>query len=408
MHSHEPWSVMTLWAHGWRLDMDPTSTGRPAGRLAYILDDEPEICELISQIVSTVGFTARSFGQATSLEMALTEAVPDVIVLDLSLGSSDGIDVIRSLAGSRFGGAVLLISGRHDEATINEVFRIGKRYGLVMLPFLQKPFRLDQFKDRLRLLGTLSPAAPADATFENALRNNQLELWYQPKINLKTRALGGAEALIRLRHPTRGILRPGEFLPPSGDPLHHPLADFVIRRALTDWAFFAAHDISLKVSINIPISIFETPEFVASLRKYLPSEANFPGLTVELTEDEVIRDPDLAREVAIQLKLYNIDVSIDDFGSGYATLEQAALLPFAELKIDHSKVDGCSRDLVQHRECRGIVDLAHGLGMVVVAEGVENLGDLDAVTDMGCDMAQGFVVASPMERDAFKQWVGRA
>jgi EAL domain-containing protein (putative c-di-GMP-specific phosphodiesterase class I) len=78
------------------------------------------------------------------------------------------------------------------------------------------------------------------------------------------------------------------------------------------------------------------------LRKYLPSDPNFPGLIVELTEDEVVSDPDLAHEVAIQLKLYNVGVAIDDFGSGYATLDQARALPFTELKIDRSKVDGCA------------------------------------------------------------------
>jgi DNA-binding response OmpR family regulator len=174
--------------------MNRTSADAPErGRLAYILDDEPEIRELITNIVTSFGFTARAFGQATALEMALTEAVPDVIILDLSLGDTDGIDVIRSLAASRFGGAILLISGRHDAKTIDEVSRIGKHHGLVMLPFLQKPFRLDQFKQRLSLLTSIAPASLGEAALESALRNNQLELWYQPKIGLKSRQVCGAE-----------------------------------------------------------------------------------------------------------------------------------------------------------------------------------------------------------------------
>jgi EAL domain-containing protein (putative c-di-GMP-specific phosphodiesterase class I)/ActR/RegA family two-component response regulator len=384
---------------------DSTERG---GRLAYILDDEPEIRELITNIVGSAGFTARSFGRATALEMALTEALPDVIILDLSLGDTDGVDVIRSLAASRFGGAILLVSGRHDAKTIEEVNKIGKHHGLVMLPFLQKPFRLDQFKDRLSLLGTVAPAAAGDAALENALRNNQLELWYQPKIDLKSRRMCGAEALIRSRHPERGILLPAELLPPSGDPLHLPLADFVIRRALTDWSFFASDHITPKLAINMPISIFETPEFVANLRKYLPSDSSFPGLIVELTEDEVISDPEFAREVAIQLKLYNIGVAVDDFGRGYATLERVRALPFSELKIDRTKVHGCARLPELQRECRNIIDLAHRLGMTAVAEGVERADDLRALTDMSCDMAQGLIFAPPMEREEFKQWVARA
>ena len=386
----------------------PAPVPAGAGRLAYILDDEPEIRELITNIVGSVGFTARSFGHATALEMALTEAIPDVIILDLSLGDTDGIDVIRSLAASRFGGAILLVSGRHDATTIDEVRRIGKHHGLVMLPFLQKPFRIDQFKDRLRLVGSVVASSPGEAALENALRNNQLELWYQPKIDLKSRRLCGAEALIRLRHPTRGILLPAEFLPPTGDPLHLPLADFVIRRALTDWSFFATDHITPKLAINMPISIFETPEFVGNLRKYLPRNSSFPGLIVELTEDEVISDPEFAREVAIQLKLYNIGVAVDDFGSGYATLGRVRALPFSELKIDRTKVHGCASSPELERECRNIIDLAHRLGMTAVAEGVERADDLRALTDMSCDMAQGLILAPPMEREEFKQWVARA
>ena len=253
----------------------------------------------------------------------------------------------------------------------------------------------------------MPPAAAGDAALEHALRNNQFELWYQPKIDLKSRRTCGAEALIRLRHPQRGILQPAEFLPPSGDPLHHPLADFVIRRALADWRFFAADALTPKLAINMPISIFETSEFVGNLRKYLPADPNFPGLIVELTEDEVISDPELAREIAVQLKLYKIGVAVDDFGSGYATLERVRALPFSELKIDRIKVHGCARSPELARECRNIIELAHRLGMTAVAEGAESADDLRTLTEMGCDMAQGLILAPPMEREEFKRWVAR-
>jgi EAL domain-containing protein (putative c-di-GMP-specific phosphodiesterase class I) len=388
-----------------RASADAAEGGR---RLAFILDDEPDIRALITHVVGTAGFAARSFGRATSLLMALTEAAPEVIILDLSLGDTDGIDVIRSLAASRFGGAILLVSGRHDPKTIQEVLQIGAHHGLTMLPFLQKPFRLHEFQDRLRLLDPSPASAPEEADFEHALRNNQLELWYQPKIDLKSRRMCGAEALIRLRHPMRGILRPAEFLPPSGDALHHPLADYVIRRALNDWLFFATNKITAKLAINMPISIFETPTFVGNLRKYLPHQPDFPGLIIELTEDEVFSDPDLAREIAIQLKLYNIDVAIDDFGLGHATLEQAQKLPFTELKIDRSKVDGCSNMPARYRECREIVEFAHRMDMIAVAEGVESERDVEALTGMNCDAAQGITLAPPMCREEFTRWVGRS
>ena len=379
---------------------------RVGARIAYILDDEPEFRDFITQIATAAGFSTRSFGDVTSLEMALTEGLPEVIVLDLSLGASDGIDVIRSLAASRFGGAILLISGR-DAETIDEVSKIGAHYGLTMLPFLQKPFLLEQFTERLDLLASIKPAVASEGALESALRNGQLELWYQPKIDLNSWLVSGAEALIRLRHPERGFFLPSAFLPSSGDPLQSSLADFVMRRSLADWSFFAASGLAIKLAINMPISIFETPEFVGHLRKYLPDHKDFPGLIVELTEDEVIRNPDLAREVALQLKLYNIGVSIDDFGRGYSTLERVQTLPFAELKIDRSHVDGCSNSQEQYRRCKGIADFAHRFGMVVVAEGVESLSDVQALRRMKCDMLQGRIFAAPMERKEFGRWTGR-
>ena len=370
-------------------------------RTVYILDDEPAFCDLVAQVATAAGFSARSFGDLTSLEIALTEALPDVIVLDLSLGGSDGIDVIRSLANSRFGGSILIASGLEAE-TIGAVTQIGEQYGLTMLPFLRKPFQLEQLTERLDLVTSFMGGGEAD--LENALRNGYLELWYQPKINLDSGLVCGAEALIRLRHPKRGILLPSSFLPAPGDPRHGPLANFVMRRSLADWSFFAGNGLNIKLAINMPISIFETPEFVANLRKYLPSRGDFPGLIVELIEDEVIRNADFAREVAVQLKLYNIDVSIDDFGSGYSTLERLRSLPFTELKIARDHVDGCSVRQQQYVKCESIVGLAHRLGMITVAEGVESSGDLKALVRMTCDVAQGRVLGEPMERTEFKEW----
>ena len=373
-------------------------------RTVYILDDEPAFCDLVTQVATAAGFSARSFGDLTSLEIALTEALPDVIVLDLSLGGSDGIDVIRSLANSRFGGSILIASGLEAE-TIGAVTQIGEQYGLTMLPFLRKPFQLEQLTERLDLVTSFMGGGEADV--ENALRNGYLELWYQPKINLDSGLVCGAEALIRLRHPKRGILLPSSFLPAPGDPRHGPLANFVMRRSLADWSFFAGSGLNIKLAINMPISIFETPEFVANLRKYLPSRDDFPGLIVELIEDEVIRNADFAREVAVQLKLYNIDVSIDDFGSGYSTLERLRSLPFTELKIARDHVDGCSVRQQQYVKCESIVGLAHRLGMITVAEGVESSGDLKALIRMTCDVAQGRVLGEPMERTEFREWAGQ-
>jgi|SRR5665213_2584807 len=370
-------------------------------RIVYIMDDDPAVCGAIRRVLTNAGFSAREFTRVEELELALTLVSPDAILLDLSLGECDAVEVIRRLAVARFGGAILLMSGRHDPKTLDEVEKIGKHYGLAMLPFLPKPFRFDELMSRLAIVSSVDSVSTSGSDLEQALQNNWLELWYQPQINLKSRLVCGAEALIRLRHPERGVLPPSAFLPPPTDPLHKPLADFVVRRALADWAAMAARGLTSRLSINMPISIFETQEFVGNLRRYLPKHAKFPGLMIELTEDEVIRDPDFAREVAMQLKLYNIGIAIDDFGTGQSTLERLQALPFSELKIDRTYVNGCSSDREKYLLCEGIVTLAHRLNIPVVAEGAEVADDIESLVQMKCDAVQGFYFAKPMKKEEF-------
>src|SRR5262245_30321677 len=374
---------------------------RDEGRLVYVLDDDPAMCAMLTGQLDELGCRTREFTRAADMEMALALAAPDLIIVDLSLGDSDAIEVMRSLASLRFDGTLMLMSGRHDAATVREVHEIGKHYGFRLLPFLRKPFSIVDLQQRLDAFDALNEREVPGSDLEVALRHNTLELWYQPKIDLRTRLVYGAEGLIRLRHPERGVLLPAQFLPPPGDPLHRPLADFVIRRALADWGHLAHRRIAIRLAVNVPVSVFENPDFVAGVRRYLPQDGEFSGMTFELTEEEVIRDPDFAREIATQLMLYNIDVSIDDFGSGHSTFERLKQLPFRELKIDRKFVHGCSGDRKRYEVCRNIVALAHQYGMTVVAEGVEGLRDLRALTEMNCDGGQGYLFAKPLPREDF-------
>lgn len=193
-----------------------------SGQMAFIVDDEPQVRALLSRMLVSAGFTTREFSRIAELEAALTVARPSVIVLDLSLGETDAVEVMRSVAASRFGGKILLMSGQHDPKILDEVHKIGARHGLAMLPFLRKPFRLEELK--AILAHPVEPAhIPAEGVdLEIALQNNWLELWYQPKIDLKSRLVCGAEGLVRLRHPERGIVPPSAFLPPPGDALYRP------------------------------------------------------------------------------------------------------------------------------------------------------------------------------------------
>ncbi len=389
------------------------NVARPCASSAFVLDDEAQIGALVCKVLETCGLASRQFTAPGPFLAELEDAPPALVVLDLSLGQSDAVEVIRHLEVSKYRGKVLLISGR-DESTLNEITRIGERHGLTMLPPLKKPFRPADIRRRLssHVPETARPAVhgpksdgekPKQRALQvvEALRNNWLELWYQPKVDLKSGRVCGAEGLIRARHPLLGVLTPDQLLPPAGDPDYEPLTDFVVRRAMADWTLFAQRGLPLKLSINAPVSVIHTPAFIALIRSALPGEAKFPGLTVEVTEDEIIRDSAWAHEVASQLKLYNVDLSIDDFGSGYASLSRLNELPVAEVKIDRSFVAGCAADQLKYCLCQTVVDLAHRFGATACAEGVESNDDLRAVMAMQCDTAQGFLFAKPMPATSF-------
>jgi EAL domain-containing protein (putative c-di-GMP-specific phosphodiesterase class I)/CheY-like chemotaxis protein len=379
--------------------------------VAFVLDDEPQVGAVICRMLSGIGVSARHFTLAEQFLQEVVRCNPDLVILDLALGSTDAVEVMRRLENLKFNGRVLLISGR-AETILAEFEQIGRTHSLFMLPSLPKPFRIAALKERLRTLPALhvpksageeqpSELHPARSrvTLQEALRRNWLEVWYQPKIDLRSFIVCGAEALIRVRHPDHGVIEPGEFLPPAGDPLYKPLSFFVVRRAMTDWKAFAESGFPLKLAINVPASILHVPGFVDVVRQMIPHGPGFPGVIVEVTEDEFIRDPESLREVATQLKLYNAWISIDDFGTAFASLSRLTDLPFTELKLDRSFVFNCASDKLKYALCQTVVDLARRFGASLCAEGVEIADDLRCVSKLGFDSAQGYFLARPMPSD---------
>jgi EAL domain-containing protein (putative c-di-GMP-specific phosphodiesterase class I)/FixJ family two-component response regulator len=386
-------------------------SGRP--HCAFVLDDEVRVGTVVCKALTLAGLTAHQFADPLQFLTELKLSPPDLVVLDLALGQTDAIEVIRKLEVLKFKGRVLLISGRHEGA-LKEIERIGRSHGLVMLEPLQKPFRMAELKSRLETAPTLAAAAktgrqsspnpPAAVTrvdFAEALQKNWLEVWYQAKVDLRSLRICGAEALIRARHPDRGVISPVDLLPPAGDPLYRPLSIFVVRQSMMEWERFAERGFPLKLAVNVPASVVNEPGFVDIVRQMKPSDPSFPGLVIEVTEDEIIRDPDWVREISTQLRLYNAWISIDDFGSAYASLSRLRDLPFSEIKLDSSFVTGCADDALKRGLCQTVVDLARRFGASCCAEGVETMDELRCLTKLGFDTAQGFLFAKPMPAREF-------
>ncbi|GAY16857.1 bifunctional diguanylate cyclase/phosphodiesterase [Mycobacterium sp. shizuoka-1] len=235
----------------------------------------------------------------------------------------------------------------------------------------------------------------------HAIDSVELTLAFQPKFNLLTGSVVGVEALVRWPHHRRGLLSPDEFLPlVRHHGLMRPVTDLVINAALDaalSWHQAAVH---LPVAVNVSAPLLADPHLPARIRRAL-ADRNLPAsaLTVEITEDLVLGNIEGTRDVLNQLRRSGIRVAIDDFGSGYSTLSYLCELPVDEVKLDRRLVVPIVHDPRVATVVRAVIGLAHELGLIVVAEGVEEAEIADRLTEYGCDVVQGFYFSLPLSAE---------
>ena len=381
---------------------DPNAT--PS--ICFIVDDEPAICQFLSHAATQCAAMPESFPSIKRLSVGLSKRTPGLIFLDISLEGSDAIDGIRMLAKSKFSGLVQLISGA-DRELLNDVRHVGEQYSLRMLPPLSKPLDPGTVKEVFGLLRSETDATarsereapPASAIdLKEALQQSWLEFWYQPKIDLRKKMLVGAEMLARVQHPVHGVLGPNTFMPTADKHSLFRLTEHALHEALRSGIEYDEAGFHLRLSINTPVSALMQLRVPAVVREYHRGRDNWPGLILEVTEDEVLDDPGLAHEIATQLKLYGVLLSIDDFGHAYSSLARIKALPVSELKIDPTFASNCAVDQRNAALCQTIVDLAHRFGCLACAEGIETADELRTLQAMGCDCGQGFLFAPPMPK----------
>jgi len=269
--------------------------------------------------------------------------------------------------------------------------------------------------DGLRRLLASEPAAPAPLmgstdgklTLGEVLRRGWDELWYQPKIDLRTRRLVGAEGLVRARRPDGSIVAPAMFLPGAQENEMLVLTERVILTALRDFEDCAALGASVKLSVNVPLSAFVKLPIVQLLREERPSTPTWPGLILEVTEDEALSDLKIAADIADRLRELDCTLALDDFGAGYSSLARLRQLPFSELKIDRSYVSNCHNDRVNAGLCETIVELGKRFALKTVAEGIESVHEAQKMQALGCDIGQGYLFARPMAKHDFLNALGR-
>lgn len=252
--------------------------------------------------------------------------------------------------------------------------------------------------DRLGLLGDL----------RRALDAHEVELHYQPKVRFDGE-VAGLEALVRWVHPERGKVPPDEFIAiAESSGLMPHLTEYVLETALAQVARWREQGIRVPVAVNVSPRDVHTPGFAGSVAARLARHGVPPGaLQLEITEHVLLEDPQRAADTLAGLTAHGVKMSLDDFGTGYSSLVHLRRLPVSELKIDRSFVARLAVDTEDAEIVRCTVDLAHSLGLVVVAEGVEDDETWERLRDLGCDAVQGWLVAAAMPAAAATVWLRR-
>jgi diguanylate cyclase (GGDEF)-like protein len=253
---------------------------------------------------------------------------------------------------------------------------------------------------RLTLMGEL----------RNAIQNDELVLHYQPKIFSYSKKLCSLEALVRWKHPSHGFLSPDEFIPlAERTGLINDLTVWILKEALRQCAGWHQKNYTVGIAVNISSVCLSDPGFPDIVTGLLASN-NFPAesLTMEITETSIMINPSRSLGILTRLHKMGVNLSIDDFGTGYSSLAYLKKLPVSELKIDKSFIT----DLQSNRDNTAIVNatiqLAHNLGLKVVAEGVEDQKTFDHLEILACDIQQGFWISKPLDAEALEEWLDQS
>ena len=380
-------------------------------RRLLIVDDDARVCRLVKRVSEGIGFNTFATDKPTDFPIAYQGFRPDVIVLDLQMGQSDGVELLRYLADQHAEEAIVLMSGV-DQRIIDTAARLGKSLGLNIVNVLHKPIDINVLRTELGPLAegtiTLGPGGPLhEKDLERAILENQITVHYQPKIALKSGRVTGVEALVRWRQNSDELIPPDRFIPLAEKTgLIDALTQRVLETSLADARTWSEKWPELTLAVNLSPSLLtnlELPDRIASIvRSY---ELDPGRLILEVTESGAMESPDQTMEILARLRLKGVQLSIDDFGAGHSSLLQLYRLPYGELKIERSFVI----DALDSQEAATIIhatiELGHRLGLKVVAEGVEDKLTAEWLAQLQCDVGQGNFFSVPLPSLEFLDWM---
>ncbi len=369
--------------------------------ICYVVDEEPSIRHFLSLILHGAGVDTVEFPDGGTLRKAVEARPPALVFHNISLESTDAIESVVALGRLKYRGAVQLMSAR-GAAVLEHVKSIGAQHKLNMMPVLKKPFETDTIIKIIQELKLgMPPAVAARLVLDDCIKNKWIEFWYQPKIALRKKQLAGAEAYARVRHPQHGLVLAGAFTADASDTATLKLSELALESALKTGAHFSKLGVNLRLSVNIPMPALVKLPMDDIIKAHHPADDKWPGLIIDVPEEQIVTDLALATEQCKKLEPLNVRIAIDNFGRAYSAMAKVEELPFEELKLDRTFVADCGTDKVNAPLCKTVIDLAHNFGRSVVAVGIEKAADALALVSMGCDYGQGYLLGQPMPEERF-------
>jgi EAL domain-containing protein (putative c-di-GMP-specific phosphodiesterase class I)/AmiR/NasT family two-component response regulator len=339
-----------------------------------------------------------------------------LVLTDLEMPGMDGIELTDQLRQRNLTENLIVVSAR-DPRLLEIVENMGcEDASIGLLGTLLKPVQLEPLTQLLTRAGLPCADAAEEQRFElasldelaRALERDEFLPHFQPKVAMHSGQLKGVEALARWAHPGRGVLAPAHFIGAlEGSPLMAEFTLAIVRKVLRrilDWT--GAGLPPLTVSVNLSADNLCDRGFIDRLTALVLESGVLPAMLVwEVTETSVMRQLSQSLTNMGRLRLMGFGLSMDDFGIGYSSMQQFARCPFTELKIDRAFVNGASQWPNRHVVLKSALELGQRLGVATVAEGVETVEDWKLLRNLGCDMAQGYLLAKPMPAEELVGWI---
>ena len=391
----------------------------PAEGLCFLVAEDHEFQRsMIVRVLETLG--AKGVYEAddgrTAMEITRELDHPfDIIVTDIDMPGMDGMSFIRHL-GEAGVNASLIITSSLDRPLLDTIETMSAAYGMRLLGIIEKPLTQGRLAELIALhwRAKSNPERPrpgaAAFTLDEilaGLRADEFEPFYQPKVDLRTGRVKGVEALARWRHPRNGIILPYAFLGLLEDNSQiSELTWSMLAQGASDCRAWRDAGLDLDVSVNLSGKQLADPGISDAITWQVSNQGLDPKyMILEITESAAITEVGRVLENLTRLRMKGFGLSIDDYGTGYSSMQQLTRIPFTELKIDQSFVMHAARQESSRLILESSLEMARKLKIVSVAEGVETQEDWNLLRECHCDLAQGFFIAKPMPAADFPAWV---